>query len=151
MNILVVLKKLEELEIAMSKTYQWIAQLFPQERQVCDFFNNMAVDEYAHYEYVRYQSRMVRRAPKDYGEVNVDIADIERTLAEVARFRASNPTVKDAIRFALHIETEVTERLATTLMAQSNKEFAAFLNQLAGPMQQDHYKALITFAKSYGR
>jgi hypothetical protein len=148
-KILAVLNKLAELENAVGKIYEWLSTLFPNDKKAADFFYRMSVEEQAHCEHVKFQIRKVRSAPKEFGEVEVDVAAIDGTLAEIARFRTTTPGINDAIRFALFIETNVAEQYATAVMPQSNKEFADFLEQLTGPVQKKHYREFIDFANSY--
>ncbi len=148
MEILVVLRKLGELENEAAKLYAWFASLFQHDKQAREFFLKLAEDEKAHFDLVKYQERVVRKAPKDFASVEVNMPAIDTTIAEIASFRTTKPDLKDAIRFALDIETEITEHYTSTVMDQSNKNFAHLMKGLTANAKDDHYKELIKFAGS---
>ncbi len=148
MDILVVLRKLGELESEAAKLYAWIASLFQHDEKAREFVLKLAEDEKAHFDLVKYQERVVRKSPKDFGPVEVDIPAIDKTLSAIAAFRKTKPALKDAIRFALDIETEITEHYTASVMKQSNKGFAELMKGLTANAKDDHYKELIKFAES---
>ncbi len=148
MDILVVLRKLGELENEAAKLYAWFATLFQHDKQARDFFLKLAEDEKAHFDLVKYQERVVRKAPKDFASVEVNMPAIDKTISGIAAFRKTKPDLKEAIRFALDIETEITEHYTASVMNQSNKDFAQMMKGLAGNAKDDHYKELIKFAGS---
>ncbi len=149
MDILVVLRKLSDLEGEASKTYEWVASQFPEDAKAKEFFLKLSEDEKGHLDLVKYQERVVRKAPKDFDGVDVNMAAIDKTLAKIAEFRRTTPTVKDAIRFALDLETEITESYSATVMDQSNKNFAQLMKSLTANLKDEHYKQLIKFAQAY--
>jgi rubrerythrin len=149
MDILSVLTKLAQLESEASKLYEGFSTLFTDDEKAREFFKKLSQDEQAHYDLVKYQERVVRKAPKDFGPVDVNMAAIERTLTRIVEFRGANPSLKDAIRFSLDVETEIAEQYAATIMDQSNKDMAAMMNGLTAGIKEDHYKQLIAFAASY--
>lgn len=149
MDILSVLTKLAQLESEAAKLYEWFSSLFTDDEKAREFFKKLSQEEQAHYDLVKYQERVVRKAPKDFGPVDVNMAAIERTLTRIVEFRGTNPSLKDAIRFSLDIETEIAEQYAATIMDQSNKDMAAMMKGLTAGIKEDHYKQLIAFAASY--
>ncbi len=74
MDILVVLRKLGELETETAKLYEWFTTLFDDDLAAKEFFYKLSEDEKAHFDLVKYQERVVRKAPKDFAPVDVDIA-----------------------------------------------------------------------------
>jgi rubrerythrin len=151
MDILKVLTKLGQLEQDTSKLYEWLSNLFVLDAEVARFFRKLSEDEQAHFDLVKYQERIVRKSPKDFEGVDVDLGAVDKTLSRIAEFRATSPSVRDAIRFALDLETEIVEKYASTIMNQSNKELAALMKNLTNNLKEDHYQQLIQFAKSYDR
>lgn len=149
MDVLKVLIKLGQLESEASKLYEWFSILFAYDEQARNFFKKMSIDEQAHFDLVKYQERIVRKTPKDFGGVDIDTQMIDRTLSRIAEFRTTIPLLKDGIRFALDLETEIVESYAATVMDKSNEELAALMKNLTANLKEDHYKELISFAASY--
>jgi rubrerythrin len=151
MNILTVLGKLAKLEQDMSHTYAWLANRFAAEQRIRDLFRELSDEEKAHYDLVKYQVRVVLASPKDFSEVEVDLAAIDSALAAIAEFRRGEPTTKEAIRFALDMETSVAECYAVKVMDQSNKSLAEMIRTLSSIDGEKHRKRLVTFAKDYDK
>ena len=149
MDILTVLKKLGELEKALESAYAWTAEQCAADEAAAALFRRIAEEEGQHLELIRYQERVVRKSPKEFGGVEIDLPAVDRTLAKIDAFRTGTPSVRDAIRFALDIETEVSEHYAGSIMQQSNPNFAEIVKGLAANASQDHYRQLLEFAKDY--
>ncbi len=149
MDILTVLKKLGELEQEAGGLYERFASLFTQDAKAQEFFEKLAADEKAHYDLVKYQERVVRKSPKDFGAVDADLKAVEKTIHAIKEFRKEAPAIRDAIRFALDLETEIAELYTASIMKQSNEEFAQLMKTMGGDQQTAHYKQLIAFAASY--
>jgi rubrerythrin len=148
-DVLVVLNKLGELENEVGKLYQWLSTVFADDEKAGAFFSKLSVDEKAHFDLVKYQERVVRKAPRDFAGVEVNLAALDKLVADITQFRKTSPSLRDAIRFALDVETEVAESYATTIMDQSNKNFAELTKSLTANSKEDHYKQLLRFAQSY--
>jgi rubrerythrin len=149
MDIITVLKKLGSLERELGNAYEWSAKQFVHDEQARDFFRKLSEEERQHLDLIKYQERVVQRAPKEFSGVDIDVPAIEKTLNAIAEFRKTTPAVKDAIRFALDIETEVVECYAATVMERSNPSFAELVRGFASNMSDDHYKQLIEFGRNY--
>ncbi len=150
MDILFVLRKLGELENQASKAYEWIASILQNDAKARGFFLKLSEVEKAHFDLVKYQERVVRKSPKDFAPVDVDITAIDRAIAMIAAFRTTTPGLRDAIRFALDLETEIAVSYAASVMEQSNKDFAQVVQGLtANASQGDHYQELIRFAAAH--
>jgi len=149
LDILVALRKLDELEGEVGKLYEWLSTLFPREAKLVEFFGKLSADEQTHVDLVKYQERVARKTPRDFAAVDVDMQAIDKVLGQIAEFRKTGPSPRDAIRFALDIETEVAEYYAATIMDQSNKQFAELMKGLTADQKENHYKQLIQFAKDY--
>jgi rubrerythrin len=148
-DILTALKKLGDLENSVGKLYEWFATLFQNDEKAREFFKKLAEDEQAHFDIVKYQERVVRKTPKDFEHVDMNLAAVEELLWSIKSFRKTTPCVKDAIGFALHIETEIVETYAATIMDKSNKNLAEMVKGMTHGFKEDHYKQLIQFAAAY--
>ena len=146
MDILVVLRKLGEMESEASKAYEWVASLLQDDANAREFFLKLSEVEKAHFDLVKYQERVVRKAPKDFAPVDVNIAAIDKAIAMIAAFRKTKPDLRGAIRFALDLETEIAVSYTASVMNQSNKDFAQVVQGLTANSQGNHYKELIQFA-----
>lgn len=149
MDLLVVLNKLGDIENEIGKLYEWLSSVFANDENARTFFSKLSADEKAHYDLVKYQERVVRKAPKDFGGVEVNVTALDKALADIAQFRTTSPSLREAIRFALDVETEVVESYAATIMDQANQNFAALMKNLTANLKEDHYKQLLQFARSY--
>ncbi len=149
MDILTVLKKLGDLERDLGKSYERFAELFRDDEKVSEFFKKLSQDEQAHLDLVKYQERVVRKTPGEFAGVEIDLPAVDETLRKIDEFRKTTPTVRDAIRFALDMETEVSEHYTGSIMEQSNPSFAQMVKGLAATQKDEHYQQLLEFAREY--
>jgi rubrerythrin len=148
-DIIAVLRKLGELEKVVASAYEWAATRFPEDEKARDFFKKLAEEEEQRLELIKYQERVVRKSPKEFSGVDFDMPSVQNTLAKIDAFCKSEPTVRDSIRFALDIETDVGEKYGASIMRQSNPQFAESVKGLAVNASQGHYVQLIEFARDY--
>ena len=149
MDILTALKKLGELERDMGNVYEWLTTVFSDDEQAVFFYRKLAQDEQNHLNLVKYQERVVRKTPGEFADVEINLPAIDKSFQKIAEFRKTNPTIKDAIRFSLDMETEVSEQYVATIMEQSNESFAQMVKGLAEAQTDEHYQRLIEFARNY--
>jgi rubrerythrin len=149
MDILAALKKLGDLERDLGKAYERLTTVFQGDEKAVAFFRRLAQDEQVHWDLVKYQERVVRKTPGEFVGVDIDLTALDKTFEKIAEFMKGNPSMKDAIRFALDIETEVSEHYAATVMEQSNRSFAQMVKGLAATQQDEHYKQVLEFARNY--
>jgi rubrerythrin len=149
MDVLTVLRKLGDLERDMENVYEWLATAFNGDEQAVDFFHKLAQEEQAHLNLVKYQERVVRKTPGEFSDVEISLPSIEKSFQKTLEFRKTNPTIKDALRFALDMETDVSEHYAASVMEQSNESFAQMVKGLMETQKDEHYKRLLEFARNY--
>lgn len=149
MDILAALKKLGDLERDLGNVYEWLATVFSGDEKAAEFFRKLAQDERTHLDLVKYQERVVRKTPGEFADVEINLPVLDKTLQKIVEFRKTNPTIKDAIRFALDMETEVSEHYAATVMEQANESFAQMVKGLTASQKDEHYKRLLEFARNY--
>lgn len=149
MDILTALKKLGDLERDLGKVYGWLAMIFKDDERASEFFRKLAHDEQAHLDLVKYQERVVRKTPGEFVGVQINVPAVDKTLLAISEFRKTNPTMMNAIRFALDVETDVSEHYAATVMDQSNESFAQMVKGLTATQNDEHYQKLIEFARNY--
>ena len=149
MDILTVLKKLGDLERDLGNAYGRLSTIFKDDERASEFFRKLAHDEQAHLGLVKYQERVVRKTPGEFVGVEIDVPAVNKTLLAISEFSKTNPAIKDAIRFALDRETDVSEHYVAVVMDQSNESFAQLVKSLTATQNNEHYKQLIEFARSY--
>jgi rubrerythrin len=148
-DILMVLKKLGDLERDLAGVYEWLSTIFKGDERASEFFRKLGLEELAHWDLVKYQERVVRKTPKEFVGVDIDLSSVNKTLLAISDFRKTRPTIRDAIRFALDRETDVSEHYAAVVMKQSNENFAQMVKGLAATQNDQHYGQLIEFARTY--
>ncbi len=148
-DTMLVLMRIEELEGKVGDLYEWLSELFKEEKEVSSFFARLTSDEKQHKELAAYQIRVVRKNRSMFPEVDVDLKVIEDELSKVGKFRDSSPTLESALRFALQIEKSLCEQYFKDVLKQSNKEVSALIDNLARACK-DHYRDVLEMARKYG-
>lgn len=128
--------------------YKWLAAAYPADENAGDFFSRLSLDEQSHGDLIKYQQRVVRKSPKEFGDVEIDEEAIRNALSEIEQFRASNHSLKDAIRFAMNIENSTAESYFNSVMHQSNQDFAKLLKQLSATCSK-HCQEVLEFARAH--
>lgn len=129
MHILKVLGHLERLEISAKFLYENYSKLFSKNKEVSGLFYLLNLNKQSRTEIVRYQKRMVMKAPDDFQEVEVDMDAIEKDILRIKTALAlgDKTTLEDAIKLAVKLETDVTGSYYRTVMEQSNPQVARLL------------------------
>lgn len=91
----------------------------------------------------------MRKTPGEFIGVQINVPAVDKTLLAISEFRNTNPTMMNAIRFALDVETDVSEHYAAAVMDQSNESFAQMVKGLAAAQNDEHYQKLMEFARNY--
>jgi len=147
MEISKVLDHLEKLELAMAKTYDWMAEMFDADDGAVAFFTRMARDEVSHANLVKYERRIVRADPDAFApQVDVPSNAIADAFACIDEFRRSNPnpSLVQALRFALKMEADCAENLHREAVLQSNPGIGGLIGNLA-KADARHYEQLEAF------
>ena len=76
MNILNALDEIEKLEQKLAELYAYFHELFIANKIVSAVFFKMVLEEKGHADLVQYQRRIVRKNPKLFNEVTIDIEEI---------------------------------------------------------------------------
>jgi rubrerythrin len=144
-------KPLAEFEAKVGDLYEWFSGLFKDDPEAAFAFFQLAAEERAHVAIIEYQRRLVRANAKDFGGVTVDLQPIEEATALVEKVRgaAEPPSLEEALRTALALETSAAEYHYKTAMKQSNASLARLLDAL-GTADRNHLGRLVAFAKQRG-
>jgi hypothetical protein len=151
MDIMQVLRPLEQLERRLAELYQWFADLFESDSEAAFTFHRMFLEERAHVHLIEYQRRLARGNPGAFGEVEVDIAGVERAIASIDAFRDNGgpPTLDRAVRLALELESGAAITHLRAAIRQSSPEMARLLDSL-GKGDRRHQRALRQLAERRG-
>jgi len=147
-KILPALQALSELETSIAKLYEHYRDSFAENPKAKMLFFRMAREEHGHVRIVAYQRRLVRANPRLFGNIDLDLTEVERTTAAVQVLAAqpSPPTVDEAVGAALRIETSAAESHYRSALASSDEEIAVFLENLARG-DKEHLARLMAFAQ----
>jgi rubrerythrin len=114
-------------------------------------FGRLALDERSHAGQVEYQRRLARQNPNHFARVDLDLAEIESTLAAVTRARQTEEPidVAGAVRLALELESSAADYHFRTALAQVNPDVARLLEKL-GRADRAHVERLLDLAQRRG-
>ena len=142
------LKALAQLELSIAKLYEYYCETLEDDPDAALLFSRMAREEHRHLQVVDYQRRLVRANPLLFNDIDLDLAEAERTTIEAQAMTVAShpPTLDEAIGAALRIETNAAESHYRSALASANEEIAAFLENLARG-DREHLGRLMEFAK----
>ncbi len=151
MMIDTVLRKLGDLERSLAELYARYAEVLADDPEIATAFFRMAAEEKRHAGLVEYQKRMVQQDPKLSVEVSIDVVQIEEALARVRALRAATgrPTVEEALREALLLESGAAESHYRNALTQANPGIARLLSALGGE-DRAHVARLVELARRRG-
>ena len=151
MHIEAVFRPLSDLEKSIGDLYAQWASVFDDDREAAFLFVKMANEEKGHASLVDYQRRVIQRNPALSGDVDVDLSVIEAAIRETRTLRESPvpPTLAEAVRTALWLETSAAESHYRNSLRNANPELERLLSCL-GSEDRGHLGRLEAFAKSRG-
>lgn len=149
-HILKALDPIEKLELKIADLYEWFSLNMNSDPEAAAFFFRMSVDESAHANLVKYQRRLVTQNMKLFGDITIDIEGIRKVIAQVDAVRSGNPpTVAEAFRIALEIETSAAETHYLTAIKEAAAGISGLLSSL-GALDCAHCGVFEEFAKNRG-
>ena len=151
MHILKMLGPLEQLETRMADLYTWFSHVFREDEEAAAFFNRVSVEEVVHANIIRYQRRLVSHNPKSFSDITIDISLIEKTIADIAALKNTepHPVLEDALRKAIELEHCLAEEHFRTAIVKSNYEVSDLLRSL-GAFDLRHINCFHEFANQRG-
>lgn len=111
-------------------------------------FEKLSDEEKTHYNLVQYQRRVVRQNQKLFKDVDIDVKEVRAvtSAAESIINRIPPPSLSEAIKIAIEIESTAAEAHYRSAIKQSNKDIGDFLKNL-GTSDKEHFDSLKEFAK----
>ncbi len=151
MDIQTLFKPLVEFEGKIAALYEWYSELFKDDAEAAFVFFQLAAEEHAHVKIIEYQRHLVRNSPKEFADVSLDLKPVEEALVTIATLQNPHrpPSLEEALRAALTLETSAAEYHYKTAMKQANAGAARLLDAL-GTADRNHLGKLIEFAEKRG-
>lgn len=148
MRILQVLSQLERVESEMASFYEWLSEVFESDSEASGLFFRMSLQEKSHASLLKYGRKLVHRSPNDFEDVDFDSEAVDSLLASVETFRAVSPqpSLGEALFFAMKIECSPAESSHREVLTVSNPEISHVIRSLA-IADEEHHKTLQTLAQ----
>jgi rubrerythrin len=149
MRITDVLSRLETVESTMAEFYEWLSEVFEADADASGLFFRMSLQEKSHASLLKYGRKLVNRNPEDFEDVEFDGASVDALLASVDSFRhdSQQPSLADALFFAMKIECHPAENAHREVLAVSNPEIGQIIRTLA-IADDEHHRTLQAFAQT---
>jgi rubrerythrin len=125
-------RALDHIEVRMAEFYAWLSSVMGDPEAVW-FFAKMSRQEESHRDLVRLEARLVENNATELDTVAVDVADLHDAMTDLDRFEAEHPrpTLKQALDFALQMESRAAEQHYRTAMAQIDTKTSSVVQSLA--------------------
>jgi rubrerythrin len=150
MDIQKIFAPLKRLEIGLSELYDLYSERLSSDQEAALVFKRLALDEKAHAALLDYQRNLVRNNPKEFGEVDLDLDQVEALARRIESLRANDcPDLGSAVRVALEFESSAAEYHYRNALKQSQPSLAKLLDCL-GKSDRHHLEELREFARSRG-
>jgi rubrerythrin len=148
MRIFEALSRLESVESKMAEFYEWLSEVFETDADASGLFFRMSLQERSHARLLRYGRKLVSRSPQDFDDVDFDAASVDALLAEVEDFRGRSPepSLGEALFFAMKTECHPAENAHREVLAVSNPEIGQIIRSLA-IADEEHHQTLKSFAQ----
>jgi rubrerythrin len=149
MRILDVLSHLERIETEMASLYEWLSDAFASDSDAAGLFFRMALQEKSHASLLRYGRKLVSRSPTDFDDVEFDATSVDDLVDAIRSFRSNHPqpTLGEALLFAMKVECHPAENSHRRVIVRSNPEVGRVIESLA-TADEEHHRALETFAQA---
>jgi len=148
MDVLKVLRVLEEIETGLEQLYARLADRFDEDPGAFALFANLSRDERSHKNQIGFQIRLVFRERKSFDEVDVDYKGIVKTNEEIKELLESEEgpeNLEQAVIAAIRFESSAAELYYNKVIIQSNPQIAGLIKTLAKENTR-HYESLVNFA-----
>lgn len=133
MDLLALLKPLEQLERRMGELYDWYADLFASDKEASGIFFRLALEEQRHARMIDHVRRLARQNAGLASAVDADLATVHEALDRVRRIRASDAPLDLAIavRLAIELEQTAAEAHYRQVIADTNPDLGQLLHALS--------------------
>lgn len=151
MEILKLLSGLESVEGSLAELYTWLSECLASDAEVAGVFFRLSLQEESHVNLVRYGRKLARRTAGRFRPVTTGAEPVTELLAAIGSFREGHPepTVEDALRFALWAESHAAERIHRTVVVEANPSLSGVVASLAAA-DREHRAMLEVVARRRG-
>jgi rubrerythrin len=133
MQLLTILNAIESIENSVADLYEWFSDCLSHDPEASGVFFRLAMQEKTHASMVAFSKSLVRKSPSNFAAIDFDMTLVDDLLGSIAAFRYENPqpSLEQALDFAIAIEGHAAEGLHRSMVIQSNPEVANMINNLA--------------------
>jgi rubrerythrin len=151
MNVLALLRPLEELELRMADVYEHLSQQFAGDAPASSFFFKLAMEERRHAGMVQHARRLARQNSAQFEEVDADPIVVEGELEAIAdlRRRAAELSLAEVLPLALAIERGAAEQHYRARLSKASGDCAKLLDAL-GSADKEHMSRIERFIDILG-
>ena len=146
MDILGVLERLENLELAIENMYKSFNQKFFDDIQAAELFRKMGEDERGHLKIVQYQRRIVVGNRRLFDDVEMDLDEVVQVTNEAEKGAdiSNDLSLDDALKMSIEVEKSAAEHHYHTAMSKANPAFSEMVRSL-GSADEEHMGRLEKF------
>jgi rubrerythrin len=140
----------EDLERAAADLYAHLGRCIDEE-DVRSVFQQLAREEEAHVSQVQFQIKIASREPGKFKPVELDPAPAEKLMRSIRGWLMTEgqADARKAVRMALTIERQMSERYRALAIRGSNPGFSSFVSAMQ-TAEDAHTQLLIDLGKRYG-
>lgn len=150
MTLTNILNRIEQLEHTVADLYAWLSRKFSADHEASAFFWVMHTQELSHAGLVQFERRLVRSDPDAFANVEIDTSCLQEVEEQIQAFRRDTPEplLKQALMFAMKVESHAAENLHRNAFIQANPDLKGLIASLAHADEQ-HYETLRKFAQDH--
>ena len=151
MGLVETFRALEELELAMARLYELLAESHATDTEAARLFLRLAIDEHSHARQVALQRRLVLQLPQPPADIPLYQAETLRLHQEVvtAACAAGKIPLEKAVILAIYFEASAAEHHIGVPLADVDPEISRVVSAL-GRGDNDHLERLRSFAAGRG-
>lgn len=140
----------EDLERAAADLYAHLGRSVGEE-DVRGVFLQLAREEEAHVSQVQFQIKIASREPGKFRPVDLDPGPAERLVRSIRGWLMTEGAAdsRKAVRMALTIERQMSERYRSLAARASNPGFSSFVTAMQSA-EEAHAELLVDLGKRYG-
>jgi rubrerythrin len=140
----------EDLERATADLYAHLARTVADE-DVRGVFRQLSREEEAHVSQVQFQIKIASREPGKFKPTELDPEPAERLVRSIRGWLMTEGTAdsRKAVRMALTIERQMSERYRSLAARGSNPSFSTFVAAMQSA-EEAHTQLLVDLGKRYG-
>lgn len=150
MEAIKALELIEQMELNLGDMYTKLRTKFSGDKELEDFFYQLHLEELDHANLARMQKRVVRAKPSDFGEVQLNFTDFNKTTYLMTMILAMpRDKINEILVQCYLVECSLVEQYVIAALRDSNKEMRQLLDILSRGFR-DHLAKLAVRVKDLG-